>query len=207
MDGLPPSPPAEVRPAPPPPTYVYAATDVRARTAREIELCDRAGSVDWLYIGGAVALNVGAGFLDAPVLKEHPLGTRMLGPIAVGTTFGFAVGGSFLALPQCSRDWINSGTPEGERRTHWPLAISLALLAGAVAPVLQAVEVGGDGTYWTDVERSSRVVLTGLTAFGGAFLPYLLPPRTWRAAKELEKLRFRYDTGLRAPIVGYGFAF
>jgi hypothetical protein len=205
MDGLPPSPPAEVRPAPA--TYVYAATDVRARTEREIELCDRAGSVDWLYISGALALNVGAGFLDAPVLKERSPGLRMLGPVAVGTTFGFAVGGTFLALPQCSRDWINGGTPEGERRTHWPLAISLALLAGAVAPVLQAVEIGGDNSGWSDVERSSRVVLTGVTAFGAAFLPYLLPPRTWRAAKELENLRFRYDTGLRAPVVGYGFTF
>ena len=205
MDGLPPSPPAEVRPAPA--TYVYAATDVRARTEREIELCDRAGSVDWLYISGALALNVGAGFLDGPGLKEHPLGTRMLGPLAVGSTFGFAVGGIFLALPQCSRDWVNGGTPEGERRAHWPLAISLALLAGAVAPVVQAVEIGGDGTYWSDAERSSRVIVTGLTAFGAAFLPYLLPPSTWRAAKELENLRLRYDTGLRAPVIGYGFAF
>ncbi len=216
MDGLPPSPPAEVRPASPapadtlppaPPTYGYAATDVRARTPREIELCDRAGSVDWLYVGGSVALTVGAAFLDADTKYEGSPAGRMIGPLAFGTTFGFTFGGGYLSLPQCSRDWINGGTPEGERRTHWPLTIAIALLAGAVAPVVQEAVNGTDGTYWSDGERASRVIVTGLTAFGGAFLPYLLPPRTWRAARELENLRLRYDTGSRAPILGYGFAF
>ena len=36
---------------------------------------------------------------------------------------------------------------------------------------------------------------SGLAGFGGALLPYLLPPRTWRAAKELEKLRVSATQG------------
>ena len=155
-----------------------------------------------------LALNVGAAFVDGPLLKEADgVAHRMLGPLAVGTTFGIFVSGSYLSFPRCSRDWVNGGTPEGERRSPWPIAFSLALLAGAVAPVFQAVEIGGDPNGWGDSERAGRVIVTGLAGFGGAFLPYLFPPRTYRAAKELENLHFRYDTGTRAPILGYGFAF
>jgi hypothetical protein len=202
MDGLPPSPPAEVRPA-----YGYAATDIRPRDAQERDLCAKAGSFDWLYVGGALVLNVAAGWEDPKIANNTHMAVRMLGPAMVGTTFGFFTGGTYLALPKCSPDWIETGMPEGQVRTHWQLAISLALLAGAVAPVVQAVEIGGDADTWGDAERSTRVIVSGVTAFGAALLPYLLPPRNWRAARELENLRLRYDTGLRAPVIGYAFTF
>lgn len=34
-----------------------------------------------------------------------------------------------------------------------------------------------------------RLVLASGFGIAGALLPYLLPPKTWRAAKELERLR------------------
>ena len=57
MDSLPP-------PPPPPPPYVYAASDSRPRQAREIELCSRASSTDWVYLAGLGAGVVGTIALD-----------------------------------------------------------------------------------------------------------------------------------------------
>ena len=51
-----------------------------------------------------------------------------------------------------------------------------------------------------------HIVAAGLSGFGGALLPYLLPPRTWSAARELDKLRFGADA--RGNVfVSYGVTF
>jgi hypothetical protein len=38
-----------------------------------------------------------------------------------------------------------------------------------------------------------HVVVAGIAGFAGALLPYLAPPRTWRAARELHRIRFGAD--------------
>jgi hypothetical protein len=47
-----------------------------------------------------------------------------------------------------------------------------------------------------------HLVVAGVAGFAGALLPYLIPPRTWAAARELERLRFEVD-GRGNPFVGY----
>lgn len=51
-------------------------------------------------------------------------------------------------------------------------------------------------------ERQARLIVAGVAGFGGALLPYLLPPKTWRAARKLEQLRIGADTA--GFSVGYG---
>jgi hypothetical protein len=48
-------------------------------------------------------------------------------------------------------------------------------------------------------------VAAGLAGFGGALLPYLLPPRTFTAARELDRVRFGYDG--RNAFASYTVAF
>ena len=43
-------------------------------------------------------------------------------------------------------------------------------------------------------ERRFRVLGGVAGGFTGALLPYVLPPKTWRAAKELEHIRAGADT-------------
>ena len=51
-----------------------------------------------------------------------------------------------------------------------------------------------------------HIVAAGVAGFGGALLPYLLPPSTWAAARELDHLRFGADA--RGNVVlGYSRAF
>ena len=38
-----------------------------------------------------------------------------------------------------------------------------------------------------------HLVAAGVSGFGGALLPYLLPPSTWAASRELEKIRVGTD--------------
>jgi len=56
VDALPPD------PSPPGP-YVYAASDYRPRQTREIELCERASTTDWVYLSG-----LGAGLVASIAL-------------------------------------------------------------------------------------------------------------------------------------------
>jgi hypothetical protein len=51
-----------------------------------------------------------------------------------------------------------------------------------------------------------HIVAAGLAGFGGALLPYLLPPRTWRASRELMRLRLATTTA-GGPLLGYSFEF
>jgi hypothetical protein len=194
--------------AAPPPPYVYAASDVRPRGSHEIDLCQRASSVDWLYLGTGVLVSAGSIALDELVFQvsAHE-GVRLVGPSFIGFSWGFTLGGGYLALPKCSPDFVRAAAPEGGRRADWPMAVGLTLLATVTAPVLVGVETGtGSVTLpWSTTERSLRLVVAGAGGAIGALLPYLLPPRTWRAAKELE--RIRAGVSQSGGFVGYSFAF
>ena len=185
VDALPPSPPA----------YVYAATDYRPRGAREVELCASASHIDYLYMGTVVLSFAASIYTDVHYVQyARAPGVRLIGPALVGLTWGGVLGGGYLAQPKCSPDWIVSAPPEGNFRLSWPLAAALGLLAGASAPILMAYETGPVPYEWPVWERSSRVLVAAGSGFLGALLPYALPPKTWRAAKELEKIRARGDS-------------
>jgi hypothetical protein len=193
---------------PPPPAYVYAATDYRPRSARELELCEKASNVDWLYVGAGLLGAVATIALDTEVFQtESSPGVRLLGPSFIGLTWGFTIGGGYLALPKCSPSWVQSAPPEGNVRADWPAAAALTVLAAATAPVIVGVETGeGSVTLpWSTTERSLRLVLSGTTGALGALLPYLLPPKTWRAKKELEHLRA--GATAQGAFVGYSMSF
>lgn len=176
--------------------YARAPGDIYPRGPVERKLCGEASSPDWWYIGGLIVLDGGAitvGSLDA-VKNSGILPVRFVGPVAIGVTWGATLGGLWLALPKCSPEWIGEAPREGSVRATWPLALSLALLAGATAPVMNAIFSGYDtSTPWSTFEREMHVVAAGLAAFGGALLPYVLPPRTWAAARELDRIRLGTD--------------
>ena len=194
--------------AAPPPPYVYAATDYRPRGAREIDLCERASSVDWLYLIGSVLADAGSIVLDEVVFQvASSESVRLVGPSLVGLSWGLTVSGGYLALPKCSSDFVRSAPPEGRVGSDWPMALGLTLLSAATAPVIVGVETG-TGTVtlpWSTTERSLRLVLSGAGGAIGALVPYLLPPKTWRAAKELEHIRA--GVTLHGGFVGYAFSF
>lgn len=192
-------------PADPPASHYAAAFELGPRTAEERKLCERAASWDWLYTGATLALNVGAVLFDNAVKYADGVGVRMLGPSAVGLAWGGLVSGAYLSLPKCDPRWVQTPSYEGEVRKTWPVAVALALLAGSTAPVLVGVETGPVPDAWPTGERVMRLVLAGSTGFLGALVPYLLPPRTWRAARELERLRF--SAAPTAMSVGYTFSF
>lgn len=212
MDALPP---------PPPPAYVYAPGDVSPRTAREAELCDKASRPDWLYLGGLLALDVGAfwgGTTDAFKYADS-IAVRLAGPAMVGLAWGATVGGVWLALPKCDPRWVSAPAREGDVHANWPVALSLALLAGASAPIVNAIGLGncanppagqqcqeGLPGLWDTPERELHVIVAGLAGFGGALLPYLLPPRTWSSSREIEHLRFGADARGNVTI-GYAATF
>jgi hypothetical protein len=214
LDSAPPPPP------PAPPAYVYAATDERPRTPEEQKLCAKASDPDWLYLGAGVVLTAGAIALDTWA-HNQPEGVRYLGPSAVGLTWGFLLGGGFLALPKCSPDYVTSAPPEGNVRTDLEVALIFAALAGLTAPVIVAVETGpgpqngyggspGAATYqppWSNTERVMHLVLASGFGIVGALLPYLVPPTTWRAAKQLEHLRASPTEDGRGAFVSWGVRF
>ena len=125
MDAAPPSPAAN---PPPPPAYVAAATDERPRGPREIELCEKASTPDWLYFGSGILLTAAAITLDGNVKYAKGEGVRDLGPSSVGLTWGFTLGGGYLSIPKCSPDWVGSAPPEGDvrRGRTWPIAVAFA---------------------------------------------------------------------------------
>ncbi len=115
---------------------------------------------------------------------------RMTGPAMIGLTWGATVGGAWLALPKCSPHWVGESPREGAVRETWPLALSFSLLAGATAPIVNAIANGSNlPISWSTFEREMHLVTAGVLGFGGSFLPYLIPPRTWASARELDRLR------------------
>jgi hypothetical protein len=204
-------------PPPPPPSYAYAPGDIYPRGEREKELCATASHPDWLYLGGLAALDVAAFWsVTTDEFKFDPsIYVRMTGPVVMGLAWGATVGGAWLALPKCDPHWVGSAPPEGDVRANWPIALSLALLAGASAPVIYGMGVypcndprcqSGLPNVWSTEEREVHIIVAGLAGFGGALLPYLLPPRTWSSARELERLRLGADTRGNVTI-GYAVPF
>jgi hypothetical protein len=221
---------AEVEPAAPPPqapspwaeppAYFYPATQLSPRKGREEELCERASSTDWLYIGAMGLGVIGSAYADLAYFKHWPHGenpaaprpptfgdsvVRTMPPAFFGLFWGGLVGGTYLALPKCSPTWVDAPPPEGEVRSTLPIAVSLALLSGLTAPFLVATYTGPIKVEWPVSERWVRHIVPVGTAIAGAFIPYLLPPRTWAAKKELERIRFGGDG--TSAFVSYTVAF
>lgn len=209
MDALPPQ--------PPPSAYVAAPGDIYPRGSREEELCERAAQTDWLYLGGLLVLDAGGIWAGSSFAIKYSdsVPVRLTGPIMIGVPWGATIGGAWMAAPKCTRHWVGEPPMEGDIRANWPLALSLAALAGVTAPVVNGIAIGncappscqgGLPADWTTFEREMHIVVGGLAGFGGALLPYLLPPRTWRAARELQHLRFGTD-GHGNFFAGYTAAF
>lgn len=173
---------------PPPPPYVYAATDERPRGEREEKLCKRASSFDWLYFSMPLAANVGAIFFDS-YTKYDKEGITYVGAGLVGFAWGWALGSFHMALPQCSPDWVRSQPPEGDVRTSWQLAAAFTLLAAGTAPILLGTETGPQPPQWEVPQRQHRLLFAAIGGAAGALFPYLIPPRTWSAARELRAIR------------------
>jgi hypothetical protein len=151
-----------------------------------------------VYLGALAVLDVAAIGLGSSYSIKYTgsIPLRMSGPLMIGLTWGATIGGAWLALPQCSPDWVGESPREGGDRAIWPMALSLALLAAATAPIVNGIAIGSNLPHdWTDLERGTHVVVAGLAGFGGALLPYVLPPRTWRAAREIERIRMGAGAG------------
>jgi len=211
VDALPPSPPALTAPAPA--TAAPAPGDLYPRSPRERDLCEQASHTDWLYLGALTLLDVGSiAFASNGTVKyDESYFLRYGAPAAVGLTWGATVGGFWLALPKCSSSWVGESPPEGGVRETWPLALSFALLAGATAPVVNGIAIGSTlPSFWSDGERAGHVIVAGVAGFVGALVPYLIPPRTWSAAKELERVRLGIalgPDGRPAASLGYSGSF
>ena len=185
---------------------MYAASDFRPRQSREIELCKKAADFDWMY-SGTMALGVfGSEYLNLAVLKpqEEP-GVRLLGPAAIGLFWGGFLSGSYLSLPKCSPTWAAGAPPEGNVRTDWPMAVTIAMLATITAPALDYAFLGGVPRHWTVTERSGRVAIAMGTGVLGSLVPYLVPPKTWAARLEIDRIRIGQVAG--GPFVSYGATF
>jgi hypothetical protein len=202
----------------PPALYADAPGDIYPRDAHERDLCAKASQPDWLYLGSLVAIDAGAFWAGSsePIKYTSSLTIRFTGPIMIGLAWGATVGGAWLTLPKCSPEWVVESPREGRVRETWPLALSLALLAGTTAPIVNAIAFGnctyqpkcGNGSLplaWSTFEREMHVVAAGLAGAGGALLPYLIPPRTLAAARELDRIRFGADG--RGAFVAYTTTF
>lgn len=211
------SPALDSLPPQPPPTYLAAPGDIYPRGSLEEKLCDKASHADWLYLGGLAALDTAALWAGstATVKYSNSVFIRFSGPVMIGATWGATVGGAWLALPKCSKHWVGEPPREGDIHATWPVALSLAILAGATAPIVDAIAIGtcapplcqgGYPAFWTTFEREMHIVAGGLAGFGGALLPYLFPPTTWSAARQLDKLRFGAD-GRGNVFLGYAVTF
>jgi hypothetical protein len=209
VDGAPPADAAEIREAAPSPSgapYVYAATDYRPRQPREIELCEKASSFDWLYTGTMAAGVIGSETLSLGVLKQSETpGVRLIGPGLIGFFWGGFLSGGYLSLPKCDPLWAPGPPPEGNVRATWPLAAAITLLSAVTAPAIDYVFLGAVPIHWPVPERSARVFIAMGSGVLGSLFPYVLPPKTWSAKKEIERIRVGEVAG--GPFVSYGFAF
>jgi len=200
LDSLPPAPPAQ---------YASAPGDIYPVGPRERDLCAQASHPDWLYLGALAALDTAAIWFgsSATVKFANNQALSYSGPAMIGLTWGATLGGGWLALPKCSPDWVGATPPEGGVRAAWPLALAIAMLAGATAPVVDGIAVGYNlPASWSTVDREMHVVTAAVAGFGGALLPYLIPPRSWAASVELDRIRVG-PTAHGGAFVGYSVAF
>jgi hypothetical protein len=208
LDGVPPNDnSADTSASPPdPPAYVYAATDFRPRQAREIELCKKAADFDWMYTGSMALGLIGSEYLNLAVLKaqEQP-GVRLIGPGLIGFFWGGFLSGGYLSLPKCDPLWASGAPPEGNVRAAWPMAAVITILATATAPAMDFIFLGAVPVHWTVTERSARVFVAMGTGAIGSLFPYFLPPQTWAAKKEIERIRIGEVAG--GPFVSYTLKF
>lgn len=155
-----------------------------------MELCEKASDPDWVYLAVGPLLTAAAIYFDGNEKWNQKDGfVRLLAPTTVGLAWGFTLGSIYPALPKCSSNWVPSSPPEGNVRNDWQLAVAFAALSALTAPVIVATETGTAVPAWSDQERVARVLLPAFAGAVGSLLPYLLPPKTWRAAAELQHLR------------------
>src|SRR4051794_31395274 len=113
----------------------------------------------------------------------------MLGPALVGFTWGGFLSGGYLSLPKCDPLWAYGAPPEGDVRSSWPIAVAIATISGVTAPIMDYAFLGPLKQSWSVRERSERVFIGIGAGVIGAIFPYVLSPRTWSAAKEIQKIR------------------
>ncbi len=210
---------------------MYAASDSRPRQPREIALCNEASTTDWTYVGGLLGTTVLSIALDTVFFRkagdqrdgesyeafvartEGNLGypaTRTVGAGLVGLSVGGLIGGTWLALPKCDRSFAYGPPPEGSARSLWPTALTLAMASAAMGPLVVAIETGAPYNKvlsWPVSERAVHFIVPAFTGFLGALIPYLLPPRTWRAAREIERIRAGTTPDGHGAFVGYSLRF
>src|SRR5687767_1926539 len=69
--------------------YVYAASDIRPRQTKEIELCEKASHFDWQYTGAFTLGFLASIYANIGHLKHSSEpGIRLIGPGLVGFTWG-----------------------------------------------------------------------------------------------------------------------
>jgi hypothetical protein len=204
LDAAPPPPPPP--PEADPPGYVYAATDIRPRQAREIELCEAASGFDWQYTGLMAVGEIASVYVNIHHMKQSlQPAVRLTGPALVGFFWGGFLSGGYLSLPKCSPTWAYGPPPEGNVRASWPMAVAITMLSAATAPVMDYTFLGRVKPVWPVFERSARVFIAMGTGALGALFPYLVPPKTWAAKKEIERIRAVPLSG--GAMVSYGFDF
>ena len=171
-------------PPPPPASFAYAPGDIYPRGDRERELCDQASHPDWWYLGGLTLLNAATITYGSfnQIQDNSSIVVRFTAPTVVGLAWGGAVGGLWLALPHCDPHFVGETPREGDVHENWPVALSLALLAGATAPMINGILVGNQPQDWSDVERTAHVLTAGIAGFVGSLLPYVLQPRCCRGS-------------------------
>src|ERR1700722_1920532 len=128
-------------PPPPPGSYSYAPGDIYPRGDHEHELCDTASHPDWWYLGALTLLNAGAityGSVGG-IQDSSSIVVRFTAPTFVGLAWGAGIGGGWLALPHCDPHFVGELPREGDVRANWPVALSLALLGGATAPMINGI--------------------------------------------------------------------
>lgn len=188
--------PSALPPSPADAPYIYGATDIRPRQTREIELCEKASHFDWQYAGAFFLGFLGSIYVNIGYLKqEGEPGVRLIGPGLVGFTWGGFLSGGYLSLPKCDPLWAAGPPPEGNVRAAWPMATVIAALAAVSAPFMDYVWAGTAKLNWPVPERSARVFVAAGTGVLGALFPYLLPPKTWAARKEIDRMRVEGTLG------------